>query len=246
MADRTRRAIGYARVSTTEQAQYGLSLDAQTARLQEAAPAYGYAIERVIVDSTSGGVAPDKRAGMAEALGQLRSGMADCLVVTKLDRLSRSTLDSLNLIEVAARERWEVVSLSEQLDTATPGGRFIITILAAFAEMERSQISERTRAGMDQVRREGRARSRFIPFGYRVDGEPEKVTLAKGERRQLVCHRQEQELLRRMFILREKGRGPFAIASQLNQQGLSNPRTSRAWTPGNVASILDTESRNRR
>ncbi len=240
MTERARRAIGYARVSTTEQAQYGLSLDAQTVRLRDAAPAYGYMLDRVVLDSVSGGVAPEKRPGMVEALARLRSGGAQCLVVTKLDRLSRRTLDSLRLIELAERERWQVISLSEQLDTATPGGRFTTTILAAFAEMERSQISERTRAGMEQVRREGRARSRFIPFGYRVLGKPDRTTLAAGDRGQLVPFEQEQALLRVMLRLRRTGLGAHAIASRLNCDGIANPRTGARWSVGGVRSVLQT------
>lgn len=243
MTEQARRAIGYARVSTTEQAQYGLSLDAQTVRLRDAAPAYGYMLDSVVLDSVSGGVAPEKRPGMVEALGRLRSGGAQCLVVTKLDRLSRRTLDSLRLIELAERERWQVISLSEQLDTATPGGRFTTTILAAFAEMERSQISERTRAGMEQVRREGRARSRFIPFGYRVEGEPDRVTLAAGDRGRLIPHEQERKLLQLMLRRAEAGDGPWAIASWLNRQSVLNPRTGRCWSAGGVRTILATATR---
>lgn len=243
MTERARRAIGYARVSTTEQAQYGLSLDAQTVRLRDAAPAYGYMLDRVVLDSVSGGVAPEKRPGMVEALARLRSGEAQCLVVTKLDRLSRRTLDSLRLIELAEHERWQVISLSEQLDTATPGGRFTTTILAAFAEMERSQISERTRAGMEQVRREGRARSRFIPFGYRVHGEPQRVTQVRGNQAPLVPHQAEQTLLELMLRRVEAGYGPWAIASWLNKQALLNPRTGRPWSVGGVRTVLSTAAR---
>jgi hypothetical protein len=112
--------------------------------------------------------------------------------------------------------------------------------LAAFAEMERSQISERTRAGMEQVRREGRARSRFIPFGYRVEGEPDRVTLAAGDRRSLIQHEPEQELLAHMQTLQEAGKGPFAISTHLTRSGVFNPRTGRPWTPGGVATILET------
>lgn len=245
MTEGVRLAFAYLRVSTTEQSNNGLSLDAQRARLRESASAYGYRIDDFFTDSISGGVAPGKRPGLSEALRRLRAREARCLVVTRLDRLSRSTAHSLRLIELAEKERWEVVSLSEQLDTATPGGRFTTTLLFALAQMEREQIGERTREAMDQVRREGRACSRYVPFGFRVSGEPGLVTVKKGDRRPLVRHEPEQELLAGIQSLNRAGKGPFAISSHLNRSGVPNPRTGRPWTAGGVATILRTASRNR-
>lgn len=235
-----RRAVGYLRVSTLEQQQHGLSLDAQRRRIIEAAPAYGYSLSEIFSDSVSGTVAPHKREGLAAALDLLRRGDAACLVVSKLDRLSRRTIDALKLIERADKERWQVVSLSEQLDSATPGGRFVTTVLAAFAEMERGQIAERTRLGMAQVKAEGRGRSRRLPFGFRVEGKPELVTLAAGDRGRLVPHESEQQLLQVMMRLQGSGLGGWAIASTLNRNGAFNPRTGRPWSVGGVRSILRT------
>src|SRR5690606_3723937 len=130
-------------------------------------------------------------------------------------------------------------------DTATPGGRFTTTLLFALAQMEREQIGERTREAMNQIRREGRACSRYVQFGFRVSGEPERVTVEKGERRPLVLHEPEQELLASIQTLNRAGKGPFAISSHLNRFGILNPRTGRPWSPGGVATILQTASRNR-
>jgi site-specific DNA recombinase len=243
MTEGVRRAFAYLRVSTTEQSTNGLSLDAQRARLRESASAYGYRVERYFTDSISGGASPEKRPGLSEALQRLRAGEARCLVVTRLDRLSRSTAHSLRLIELADKERWEVVSLSEQLDTATPGGRFTTTLLFALAQMERELIGERTREAMNQVRREGRACSRYVQFGFRVSGEPGLVTVKKGDRRPLVPYDPEQGLLACMQSLQRAGKGAFAISSYLNRAGVLNPRTGRPWSPGGVATILQTASR---
>ncbi|MET0790284.1 MAG: recombinase family protein [Polyangiaceae bacterium] len=238
-----RRVVGYSRVSTDEQAQGGVSLDAQRAQISAYTSLYGLNCVEFKCDVASGALCPEKRPGLAAALALVKQGAADGVVVVKLDRLSRSTTDILNLVAQASREEWRLVSVSEQLDTASAAGRFTVTVLAAMSEMERGIISERTRAAMNQIAAQGRARSRWLQFGYRVEGHPTKTELTKGERGQLVEHPGEQRLLRKILALKSRGLGPHAIASRLNARGLLNPRTGRAWSVGGVGAILTTALR---
>lgn len=237
------RLVGYARVSTEDQADRGVSLPAQRERLAAFASAHGFELDRVEVDAgVSGKLPPRRRPALARALDAVRGGEVDGLVVLKLDRLSRSTKDTLALVEDAERAGWRLLSVSESLDTGSAAGRMVVTILAALAQMEREQVGERTSFGMAQIAKEGRARSRFLPFGYRVSGS-DATTLAAGDRAQLVEEPTEQRILSRMLELRDTGLGARKIARTLNEANEPNPRTHGSWNPGTVAALLRTVDR---
>jgi site-specific DNA recombinase len=159
------------RVSTEEQAREGVSLASQRARLKAYATAHDAKLVGIEADEgISGSKAPSKRPGLSSALACLDSGEADGLLVLKLDRLSRSTRDILNLVDATRDNGWRLVSVNEHLDTESAAGRLVLTVLAALSEMEREQIGERVTDAMAHIAREGRGRSRFIPFGYRTAG----------------------------------------------------------------------------
>jgi DNA invertase Pin-like site-specific DNA recombinase len=237
------RLVGYARVSTEEQARDGVSMEAQRERLKAYCLAHGARLVRVEKDnSTSGKVHPTKRPGMDRALKAIHSGRADGIVALKLDRLSRSTRDILDLADDANRHGWRLVSVSESLDTGTPAGRFTLTILAALAQLEREQTAERTRVALAHVARQGRARSRFVPFGWRTAAGG--VEQQKGDRQALIPNRAEQRVLNRIQALRARGGGARTIARTLNADRVKNPRNpSKPWTHSNVGTLLRTMER---
>lgn len=242
------RLVGYVRVSTDEQAHRGVSLDAQRERLFAYAKAHGY--ELLVVESdngASGKIHPRKRQGLALALGAVERQEADGIVFLKLDRLSRSVRDVLDLADEAQKCGWHLVSVQENIDTSTAAGRMILTVLAALSQMEREQVSERTKAALDQVARESRPRSSRLPFGYQIDGEPTRTRLkAGGDSRRLVEHPKEQRILRAMLELRGQGKGAQRIAQALNGMATPNPRTGRPWNYGTIAAILRTVDRRTR
>jgi len=230
------RLVGYCRVSTEEQAREGVSLDAQAERLRAFATAHGYELVGIETDAgVSGKVAPEARPGMAAALARVRDGDAEGIVALKLDRLSRDTRATLDLVEECDRHGWRLMSVSESLDTGSAAGRLVVTVLAALSQMEREQVAERTTFALEAIGREGRGRSRFTPFGWRTaDGATEN---AAGDRRELVPHDQEQAALARIVELDHAGDGARRIASALNADS-SNPRSGKPWTPNSVAAIL--------
>jgi DNA invertase Pin-like site-specific DNA recombinase len=133
--------FGYARVSTDDQ-----SLDLQREALQAAG------CDRIFEDQGISG-ADFTRPGLKKILGTLQPG--DTLVVWKLDRLGRSLLDLVETINELAGRRIDFFSLTENIDTRSPGGRLMFHIMAALAEFERSLIGERTKAGMKAARAKG-------------------------------------------------------------------------------------------
>lgn len=140
--------IGYARVSTARQADAGTSLKTQRRRLQESGA------ERVIEDGGRSG-ATTARPGLAELRAAVRPG--DTVLVTKLDRLGRSTKDLLNIVEGWADRGIGFRCVDQGLDFTGPSGKFLLTLLGAVAELERSMILERTAAGRAAAKAAGRS-----------------------------------------------------------------------------------------
>ena len=139
--------VGYARVSTNDQ-DLGLQLDA----LQKAG------CERIFEDIAGG--AKDERIGLNAALEFMRE--VDTLVVWRLDRLSRSLLKLIELVSSLEKKGIGLNSLSDKIDTTTPGGMLIFHVFGALSQFEREVIRERTNAGLAAARARGRKGGR--PF----------------------------------------------------------------------------------
>ncbi len=155
--------IGYARVSTEDQ-----NLDLQTQALDLAG------CKKVFTDRMSG--ARNDRPGLKEALSHLRDG--DTLVVWKLDRLGRGVKGLVDLVTDLQAQGIHFQSITDQIDTSTPAGRFFFHVMASLAQMERELIVERTRAGLEAARRQGR-----------IGGRKRRMTESKVEAaRQLLAN----------------------------------------------------------
>jgi DNA invertase Pin-like site-specific DNA recombinase len=137
--------IGYARVSTRDQ-----NLEMQFDALAKAA------CPRIFTDKLSGAL--DDRPGLKEALSHLREG--DTLVVWKLDRLGRSVKGLVDLVNELEARKVHFQSVTDGIDTRTPHGRFFFHMMASLAQMERELILERTRAGLEAARSQGRVGGR--------------------------------------------------------------------------------------
>jgi DNA invertase Pin-like site-specific DNA recombinase len=133
--------IGYARVSTEDQ-----NLTLQLLALEHAK------CEQVFKDVMSG--SRSERPGLQEALSHLRSG--DVLTVWKLDRLGRSVKSLVDLVTELEAKGIHFQSITDSIDTSTPSGRFFFHVMASLAQMERELIVERTRAGLQAARQQGR------------------------------------------------------------------------------------------
>lgn len=160
----------YVRVSTQEQAKEGYSLEEQTERLKKYCEAMGWDIYRIYTDGGYSGGNTDRPA-LQEMIKDIKDNKFEKVVVYKLDRLSRSQLDTLFLIEkVFLANNTDFVSMSENFDTSTPFGRAMIGILAVFAQLEREQIKERMSMGKEARAKEGKWNGGSTePIGYDYD-----------------------------------------------------------------------------
>jgi DNA invertase Pin-like site-specific DNA recombinase len=181
----------YVRVSTAEQ-----NADLQQTELKEYAAFRKWQIAGVYSDTISG--AKDKRPALDRLMADAKRGKFDVVAVWRFDRFARSTSHLLRALEEFATLGIDFVSLKESIDTSTPTGKMIFTVLAAVAELERSTIRERVIAGQKAAKRRG------IRFGRpQVQVDTQEVAALRKEGRSwreiaLALGTSEDTLLRRM------------------------------------------------
>lgn len=147
------RMIGYLRCSTEEQRESGLGLEAQRTAIRAEADRRSWPVEFI---EDAGFSAKDlKRPGIQYALSRLKSGSADVLCVSRLDRLSRSMFDYSSLMATATAEGWSVMALDLGIDTTTAEGELMANVRASFGAYERRLIGQRTREALAARRAAG-------------------------------------------------------------------------------------------
>ena len=177
----------YVRVSTAEQAKEGYSIQEQIERLHSFCKAMKWTPAQVFNDAGYSGASTD-RPDLNRMIQAVKAGKADKVLVYKLDRLSRSQLDTLYLIEkVFLANNTDFVSMSENFDTATPFGRAMIGILAVFAQLEREQIKERMQMGKEARAKEGKySGNHVVPVGYDYDIDNDRLVVNEYEKMQVL------------------------------------------------------------
>jgi len=195
----SKRAVGYIRVSTSEQAQEGLSLAAQEERIRGYCTAKGWRLIRVYRDEGASGKTLD-RPGIQSLIRDLKADGIDVVVVVKLDRLTRSVRDLGRLIEDLFDGR-SLASVEESLDSSTANGRMVINLLGTVAQWEREINSERTSAVLRFKRERGEWVGR-VPYGFRIEGgrlveDPEAMATIRAIKRAYRRGRSVRELARK-------------------------------------------------
>jgi DNA invertase Pin-like site-specific DNA recombinase len=208
-------AYCYARVSTQMQAEDGMSLGAQEKQLIAAAEAAGY--EAVILrEEGRSGKNIHGRPVLRQALEDLDSGKAKALYVTRLDRLARSTRDFLSIVDRSHKNEWRLALLDLGLDTATYQGRFVVTIMAAMAEMERGMISMRQKDVHKDRRDAGKV--------WGVDLGPKSPS--------------DETVKERIYNERLAGVSYNQIAEGLNRDSIPTGRSGEKWYASTVRNIF--------
>lgn len=199
----------YVRVSTLEQYKEGYSINEQIERLKKYCEAKGWVVYKVYIDGGYSGANMD-RPGLQEMLRDVEAGAFNAVLVYKLDRLSRSQKDTLEIIEdILLPATVEFISMTENIDTSTPFGRAMIGILSVFAQLEREQIKERITLGLEGRAKEGKwTGAGNSPIGYDFVGDSclkinEYEAMQVREAFDLFLQR--TPILRIVKILNEKG-----------------------------------------
>jgi DNA invertase Pin-like site-specific DNA recombinase len=155
MSEEAYAVVGYIKVSTSEQADSGAGLEAQRAAINSGAERRGWELVHVFEDAGASGKSMNGRGGLQRALEAVEAGTAEGLVVAKLDRLSRSLLDFAALMERARKRGWNLIALDLGVDTSTPSGEMMASVLATFTQFERRLIGQRTKDALAVKRAQG-------------------------------------------------------------------------------------------
>lgn len=220
-------AIGYSRVSSDRQEN---SMDAQEKRIRAYALLHG--IDLVEVEEDSDEFSGDlDRPGVQRVLQMVREKKVDAVIITKLDRLSRSTGDTSDLMELFRKTGVTLIDIAQSIDMTCAIGRFIVNIRAAVAEFEREQIGERTSEGLQNLKLQGYPAGP-APYGLM----PQSRTPSEKEskiRKVLLPNQYEQKILKLIVGLREIGTSFALIAKNLNDSGYKT-RGGGAWGANSV------------
>ena len=218
-----KKAIGYCRVSTSDQAENGISLEAQESRIRAWCSLNEYDLLDVKVDRGLSGGRADNRPALQEALHAV--GRGDVLVFYSLTRLARSTKDTLAIAENLDRRGADLVSLSEKIETNTASGKMIFRLLAVLSEFERDVISERTSMAMRHLHGQGRFMGGQSPIGWARAGD----RIAPIETEQMAVNHAVQ--------MRREGQSLRAISAALDGMGMRN-RMGNAYAPVQIQRML--------
>ena len=218
-------AVIYARVSTEEQATDGFSIKAQRNALRDYALKNNLTIIDEYIDEGKSGKSIEGRPEMTRLLRDAALKKFDTIVIYKLDRLARKTIDSLDIAEILGNHGIELISLSENIDTSTIHGRAFYTMASMFAQMEREQIAERVKMGMTQRAKEGKWNGGQC-LGY------------VSRDKQLYINPNEAKIVQEIFQLADLGYGYKKIAGIINRKGYKTKRGSE-FSIGTLKGILD-------
>jgi site-specific DNA recombinase len=221
------RAVAYLRVSTEKQADKGVSLDAQRAKVEAYATLYDLDLIEVVVDPGASAKSLD-RPELQRALGMLRAGQAEALLVAKLDRLTRSVPDLGRLVEeYFAKNKWALLSVGEQIDTRSAAGRLVLNVLGSVSQWEREAIAERTSAALQHKAAQGEYIGGSVPFGYRLAPDGEHIEPNPAE----------QAVLTEARALKAAGLSLRSIGARLHAGGLRT-RSGKSFAPFQVSRLL--------
>ena len=214
------KLIGYARVSSESQEE-NTSLQEQERKIKSYCEAMSHELIEMKTEVASGSSL--NRQSLQNVLELLP--VSDGIIVLKLDRLSRSLKDTVNLITELNEASKHLVAVEQQLDTSSSNGRLFLNIMASFAEYERELINERTQGGRQ---------AKFLAGGYAYGKPKFGMKASNGE---LVVNEEEKEIIELIRRHRRSGKSYYAIADYLNQNNIP-PKHGIKWYHRSIKLVL--------
>lgn len=204
-------AHGYIRVSTGEQADSGLGLEAQTSAINDEIRRRGWEPGELFSDAGYSARTLNRPA-LQEVLERLDSSESPMtLVVARLDRLSRSLMDFCELMQRAKHNGWLIVTLDANVDMSTPSGELMANVMASFAQFERQLIGQRTSEALQEKKRQGMKLGRPIVV--------------------------QDDAVEKIRELRADGLSYAGIAEWMNHAAFTTPAGGKRWWPETVRQI---------
>lgn len=217
------RAALYVRVSTEDQAKEGFSLDAQTKRLEAYCRVREWTVSGIYRDEGCSGRNADRPEYKRMMDGR---DSWDVLVVLKMDRIHRNSVNFALMMDDLRRSGKEFNSMQEKFDTTTAMGRFVMDIVQRIAQLESEQIGERVKIGM--------ARKARCGTGNMGSGHPYGYVYERGS---LTVVEYEADVVRGIYSMHSDGMSLRSIADTLNNSFIQ-PKKGVKWTHQSVSKIL--------
>ncbi len=218
----------YVRVSTDEQALHGFSIRAQIEKLSNYCIIKEWDIFDIYQDEGISGKNINDRKELLRLLNDIKNKKVTNVLVYKIDRLTRSTKDLIELVDMFNKYNCAFNSLTESIDTLSPTGRMFIKIIGIFAEFERESIVERVKFGLERKVKEGYTiASKNVSYGYNKN---------KGEKIQTI-NEFEKYVVRKIFYLFLNGYKYSKIAEYLNKYNIKT-KNNKKWNSKNIKIIL--------
>lgn len=224
------RAVAYVRVSTTEQAERGYSVDAQIQTIKDYCQRSGLQLTQIYADKGISGKSLKKRLGLQRLIVDAKEDKFDRVVVWKNSRLARNVKLLLEIVDTLQTHNIEFDSISENIKIDTASGKFMLQMMASVSEFERNETAENVRLGMRKRAREG------YKNGNRVLGY-DNVKTEDGTKI-LAVNEDEASIIRFIFDSYTQKRGLRAIANELNHRGYRTKRDN-AFSTTAVHDILN-------
>lgn len=219
----------YVRVSTEEQAQEGYSIRAQQEKLKDYAKIKEWSIYKIYADEGISGKNIKDRPAINELINDVKNNKIKNVVVFKIDRLTRNTVDLIQLVDLFNKYDCRFNSLMESIDTQTASGRMFLKIIGTFAEFERENIAERVQIGFERRAKEGYSTCSFTPsYGYNRE---------KGEKIQTV-NEEEAKIVKEIFdMFVNQNISITCIAKKLNLRRVPSKK-GKYWCSTTVRDVL--------
>ncbi|HEF5700865.1 MULTISPECIES: recombinase family protein [Bacillaceae] len=229
-----KRVALYARVSTVEQAEEGYSIDEQINVLREWCEREGYTIYKEYIDRGISGKNIKGRPAIQQLLYEANQKCFDIVLVWKMNRLSRKSVDLLNIVDKLQNKNIGFRSYTERYETESPTGRLQFQMMAAIAEFERANIAENVKMGMIARAKEGSWNGGQV-LGYDVVSVPSDNRKRKISK--LIINEEEAFIVRKVFGLYVQGNGYKSIANRLNKEGYKTKK-NKAFSINGIKTIL--------
>ena len=236
----------YTRVSTTDQAREGHSLEEQEKRLRAMCEANNHKVYKVYTDAGISGKSTENRPAYQQMMKDMRKGKFNLIMAFKMDRISRSIVDFETFFNEIKKYNCGIEFLCEKIDTNGAAGMMFARILGIFAQFERELIKERTLVGVESAVNKGHFGGK-PPLGYKtkLDDEGKKL-------KEWIINEDEAKIVREIFELCASGKTYFQISnilkekypnviSSIKKDKETNEEkiTYRSWTDSSISCILN-------
>jgi len=233
----------YTRVSTTDQAREGYSLEEQEKRLKYNCEFNGYEVYKVYTDAGISGKSTENRPAYQQMIKDMKAKKFNTIMAFKMDRITRSIVDLEDFLSMIKKYNCEIEFLYEKIDTSGASGMMFARMLGTFSQFERELIKERTIIGMEGAANKGHI-SGSPPLGYKKD-----------KSKKWIIDEEEAEIVRKIFELCSNGNSYFRITTILREKypkiissyrinkttGLKEP-VYRNWSDSSISKILNNKT----